>query len=93
MLSREHGCDLCYSPMIHARLYSERDEAGRLKMFETVPEDRPLVVQFCGHDPQVECNSHPAPQLLVFEVSQAPPELPSEEGSLVSFFCVLLLQN
>jgi hypothetical protein len=53
MLSREYGADLCYSPMIHARLYAEADETQRSYMFSTVPEDRPLVVQFCGNDPQV----------------------------------------
>lgn len=53
MLSREYGCDLCYSPMIHARLYAERQEEKRYQLFSTVPEDRPLVVQFCGNDPQV----------------------------------------
>jgi len=44
MLGREHGAGLCYSPMIHSRLYAERDEVGRARMFETSPEDRPLVV-------------------------------------------------
>ena len=39
--------------MIHARLYSEGTEEMRARMFETAPEDRPLVVQFCGHDPNV----------------------------------------
>lgn len=52
MLAREHGADLCYSPMVHSRIYAERDEEMRAQMFSTVPEDRPLVVQFCGNDPQ-----------------------------------------
>ncbi len=53
MLAREYGADICYSPMVHARLYAEGSEEKRARMFETAPEDRPLVVQFCGHDPQV----------------------------------------
>ena len=36
MLTRKHGADICYTPMIHARLYSERDEAHCEKMFNTV---------------------------------------------------------
>ena len=52
MLARAFGADLCYTPMIHARLFSERDEEQRKRMWETCEEDRPLVVQFCGHDPQ-----------------------------------------
>ena len=54
LLAREFGADLCYTPMIHARLYGERDEAARARMVELgTPEDRPLLVQFCGHDPKV----------------------------------------
>ena len=41
VLAREHGADLCYSPMIHARLYAEaRNEEQRGRMFETCEVDR-----------------------------------------------------
>eukprot|EP00617_Octactis_speculum_P021488 CAMPEP_0185751124 /NCGR_PEP_ID=MMETSP1174-20130828/9873_1 /TAXON_ID=35687 /ORGANISM="Dictyocha speculum, Strain CCMP1381" /LENGTH=432 /DNA_ID=CAMNT_0028427955 /DNA_START=35 /DNA_END=1334 /DNA_ORIENTATION=- len=53
MLARKHGADLCYTPMIHARLFNERDDAYRARVFTTAPEDRPLFVQFCGHEPEV----------------------------------------
>ena len=53
MLAREYGADLCYTPMLHARLYSERNEEQRARMWETCKDDRPLLVQFCGHDPKV----------------------------------------
>lgn len=65
MLTREHGCDLCFSPMIHARLYAERAEEKRWQLFNTVPEDRPLVVQFCGHDPQVLLKAALAVQVTI----------------------------
>ncbi len=42
---------LCYTPMI----YSERfrnDAAYRDVVWQTVPEDRPLVAHFCGNDPE-----------------------------------------
>jgi len=53
MLTRKYGADICYTPMIHARLYSERDDVHREKMFNTEALDRPLFAQFCGNEPQV----------------------------------------
>lgn len=44
MLCRRHGADLCYTPMLHSRLFVESEEY-RLKMFEKHALDRPLVVQ------------------------------------------------
>ena len=49
MLCRKYGADLCYSPMFHSRSFAESQEYRR-KEFSTCPEDRPLFVQFCGHD-------------------------------------------
>lgn len=50
MLCRNHGTQLCYTPMLHSRLTVE--DKGYLGVnFSTCKEDRPLVVQFCGNDP------------------------------------------
>ncbi|TYZ59400.1 hypothetical protein PybrP1_001618 [[Pythium] brassicae (nom. inval.)] len=51
MLCRRHGAELCYTPMFHSRLFAE-SPAYREKMFEQHVHDRPLIVQFCGNDPQ-----------------------------------------
>ena len=52
MLCRKYGATLCFTPMLHARLFSESAKYRRGK-FSTAPEDRPLIVQFCGNDPEI----------------------------------------
>lgn len=54
ILSRMNGAQLCYTPMFHARLFGtdpkyRNDQFGELDGDPAV--DRPLIVQFCGNDP------------------------------------------
>jgi len=51
MLTRKYGADICYTPMFHSRLFSE-NKKYREEMFKPHPDDRPLVVQFCGNNPE-----------------------------------------
>lgn len=51
MLCRRYGADLAYTPMFHSRSFAESAEY-RHREFSTCPQDRPLFVQFCGHDPE-----------------------------------------
>lgn len=55
ILSRMNGAQLCYTPMFHARLFGTQekyrnDQFGELDGDPTI--DRPLIVQFCGNDPE-----------------------------------------
>lgn len=50
-LSRENGAQLCYTPMFHSPHFAD-SATYRKDNFHTNPEDRPLIVQFCGNDPQ-----------------------------------------
>jgi tRNA-dihydrouridine synthase 1 len=52
MLCRKYGATAAYTPMLHARLFSEGSKY-REEHFTTCPEDRPLFVQFCANDPDV----------------------------------------
>ncbi len=52
MLCRKYGATLCYTPMLHARLFAESAKYRRAK-FTTAPGDRPLMIQFCGNDPEI----------------------------------------
>ena len=50
MLVKRYGCDVCYTPMIHSRIFAEKPNT-RSSFFSTVPEERPVVAQFCSNDP------------------------------------------
>jgi tRNA-dihydrouridine synthase 1 len=50
MFCRKYGADLCYTPMFNSRIFA-MDVEYRRQQWSTCPEDRPLFVQFCGHDP------------------------------------------
>lgn len=52
VLGRRYGAELCYTPMFHSRLFSENPQYRALQ-FTTNKFDRPLIVQFCGDNPDV----------------------------------------
>lgn len=58
VLCRKYGANLCYTPMIHARMFVNNEQGYRNKFWKKVEEhsdhqDRPLIVQFAGGDPSI----------------------------------------
>ena len=51
MLTRKYGADLAYTQMFSSNCFVQSADL-RSQLFTTCPEDRPLIVQFCGNDPQ-----------------------------------------
>ncbi|KAI8873730.1 Dus-domain-containing protein [Ramicandelaber brevisporus] len=55
ILARRYGAQLCYTPMFHARMFTEpQNEQYRRDVWSTCAKlDRPLVVQFCANDADI----------------------------------------
>ncbi|CAG8553890.1 6750_t:CDS:2 [Acaulospora morrowiae] len=54
ILSRRYGAQVCYTPMIHAKMFcDESNKQYQSDVWSTGSDDRPLIVQFCANDPEV----------------------------------------
>lgn len=56
IISRRYGAELCYSPMLHSRLFSQDKKFRDQFLCEMDGQpgiDRPLIIQFCANDPDV----------------------------------------
>eukprot|EP00468_Gymnochlora_sp_CCMP2014_P000683 CAMPEP_0167742732 /NCGR_PEP_ID=MMETSP0110_2-20121227/1603_1 /TAXON_ID=629695 /ORGANISM="Gymnochlora sp., Strain CCMP2014" /LENGTH=375 /DNA_ID=CAMNT_0007626983 /DNA_START=93 /DNA_END=1217 /DNA_ORIENTATION=- len=52
LLCQRYGVNAAYTPMFHARIFTE-SKKFREEHFSTCAEDRPLFVQFCANDPEI----------------------------------------
>ncbi|KAJ2083102.1 tRNA dihydrouridine synthase [Coemansia sp. RSA 988] len=53
ILSRRYNAQLCYTPMINAKLFTPANKGFFKEQWQTNSEDRPVIVQFCSNDPDV----------------------------------------
>lgn len=88
ILARRSGADLCYSPMFHSRLFGESEDY-RNKVFSTrtIPEERPLIIQFCGNDPEIMLKAAKiaAPYCDAVDVNLGCPQGIAKKGKYGSF--------
>ncbi|KAM0681771.1 tRNA dihydrouridine synthase [Glugoides intestinalis] len=54
ILARKHGADVCYTEMVNCKAFTKNKcNPTNNQWYTTSPEDRPLVIQICGDDPEV----------------------------------------
>jgi tRNA-dihydrouridine synthase 1 len=53
MLCRQYGAELCYTPMINSTIFVRDANYRELNADINCPDDKPLIVQFCGNDPAI----------------------------------------
>ncbi|KAJ2805307.1 tRNA dihydrouridine synthase [Coemansia guatemalensis] len=57
ILSRRYNAQLCYTPMINAKLFTRANKGFFKDQWQTNAEDRPVIVQFCANDPELLLNA------------------------------------
>lgn len=56
LLCREYGVNLCFTPMVHAKLFMNNQKYRQSFTLQHLPsQDRPLIAQICGSDVQTVC--------------------------------------
>lgn len=54
LLVKRYGADLCYTEMVHCRVFNDSNaNIVDNQWFTTSKADRPLVIQLCGNDPEI----------------------------------------
>ena len=76
MVTRQYGCDIAVTPMISAKRFVELP-SYREAVFSTCGQDRPLIAQFCGDDPETLLK---AAQLLQHQVDAVDLNLGCPQG-------------
>lgn len=51
MLTRKYGAELAFTQMFNSNCFVQSSDL-RSQLFTTCPNDRPLIVQFCGNNPE-----------------------------------------
>jgi tRNA-dihydrouridine synthase 1 len=52
LLCKRYGCEMGYTPMLHSRVMQDCPHYLK-KHFQTCAEDRPMIAQLCGNEPEM----------------------------------------
>lgn len=86
LLSRRHGAQLCYTPMLNSHIFLQH-AIYRRREFQTHPEDHPLIAQFCGDDPEtvVAAAKHVENQVEAIDLNLGCPQNIARKGHYGSY--------
>lgn len=90
IISRRYGAELCYSPMLHSRLFSQDKKFRDQFLCEMDGQpglDRPLIIQFCANDPDVllEAAKHVVGKCDAVDINFGCPQGIAKKGHYGSF--------
>lgn len=90
IMSRRYGAELCYSPMLHSRLFSQDRKFREQFLCEMDGQpgiDRPLIIQFCANDPEVllEAAKHVVGKCDAVDINFGCPQGIAKKGHYGSF--------
>ncbi|XP_954457.1 uncharacterized protein TA21490 [Theileria annulata] len=86
LLCRRYSADLAYTPMLHAKIFSENENYRNIH-FHTSSDDKPLIAQFCGNDPSafILASSYIKNDVSAIDINLGCPQGIAKKGRYGSF--------
>jgi tRNA-dihydrouridine synthase 1 len=87
LLARRYGANLCYTPMIHSRLFVTSKQYRSKFSGTWLDADRPLIAQLCGSEPEfvLEAARHLEPYVDGIDINCGCPQGIARRGNYGAF--------